>query len=81
VNALAPGPVDTPIHLSWAGDDLAGAYERMKRELPLGRMGTAEELGKWIVWMASPETSWVTGAVIPVDGGQVLPGAMSKIVQ
>ncbi len=80
VNAIAPGPVDTPIHLSWAGDDVAGAYERMKREVPLGRMGTAEELGAWIVWLASPEASFVTGVVIPVDGGQTLPGGTSRIV-
>ncbi len=81
VNAIAPGPVDTPIHLTWAGDDIAGAYERMKREVPLGRMGTAEELGAWIVWLAGPEAGWVTGVVIPVDGGQVLPGALSRIVK
>jgi NAD(P)-dependent dehydrogenase (short-subunit alcohol dehydrogenase family) len=79
VNAIAPGPVDTPIHLSWAGDDVAGAYERMKKEVPLGRMGTAEELGAWIVWLAGPSSSFVTGVVIPVDGGQVLPGALSRI--
>lgn len=79
VNAIAPGPTDTPIHLTWAGDDVAGAYERMKKEVPLGRMGTADELGAWIVWLASPSATWVTGVVIPVDGGQVLPGALSKI--
>ncbi len=79
VNAIAPGPVDTPIHLTWAGDDVAGAYERMKKELPLKRMGTADELAMWIVWLASPEASWVTGVVIPVDGGQTLPGALSRI--
>ncbi len=81
VNAIAPGPVDTPIHLTWAGDDVAGAYERMKREVPLGRMGTADELGAWIVWLAGPEASWVTGVVIAVDGGQVLPGALSRIAR
>jgi NAD(P)-dependent dehydrogenase (short-subunit alcohol dehydrogenase family) len=79
VNAIAPGPVDTPIHLSWAGDDVAGAYARMTRELPLARMGTADELGAWIVWLAGPSSAWVTGVVIPVDGGQVLPGALSRI--
>ncbi len=79
VNAIAPGPTDTPIHLSWAGDDVAGAYERMTREVPLRRMGSAEELGQWIVWLAGPTASWTTGAVIPVDGGQVLPGALSTI--
>jgi NAD(P)-dependent dehydrogenase (short-subunit alcohol dehydrogenase family) len=79
VNAIAPGPVDTPIHLSWAGDDVAGAYERMKKEVPLGRMGTAEELAAWIVWLAGKSATFVTGVVIPVDGGQVLPGALSRI--
>ena len=79
VNAIAPGPVDTPIHLTWAGDDVKGAYERMIKELPLGRMGTAEELAAWITFLASKEAAWVTGAIIPVDGGQVLPGAMSRI--
>jgi NAD(P)-dependent dehydrogenase (short-subunit alcohol dehydrogenase family) len=53
----------------------------MAREVPLGRMGTADELAAWIVWLASPEAAWVTGVVIPVDGGQTLPGAASKIVQ
>jgi len=79
VNCIAPGPVDTPIHRVWAGDDVAGAYARMTKEIPLGRMGVADELGAWIVWLASLESSWVTGAIIPVDGGQTLPGAMSLI--
>ncbi len=81
VNAIAPGPVDTPIHLSSGGDDVAGKYERMIQEVPLGRMGTVDELGQCIVWLASPEASWITGVVIPVDGGQVLPGAFSKIAR
>lgn len=81
VNAIAPGPVDTPIHLTWAGDDLAGAYERMKKEVPLGRIGTAEEVGRWIAWLAGPEAGWVTGVVIPVDGGQAIPGALSRIAK
>lgn len=80
VNGIAPGPVDTPIHLTWAGDDVQGAYERMKNELPLKRMGTAQELAAWIVWLARPEARWVTGVVIAVDGGQTLPGALSAIV-
>jgi NAD(P)-dependent dehydrogenase (short-subunit alcohol dehydrogenase family) len=81
VNCIAPGPVDTPIHLTWAGDDVKGAYERMKKEVPLGRMGTADELAAWITWLASPEAAWVTGVVIAVDGGQVLPGALSRIAK
>ena len=80
VNAIAPGPVDTPIHLTWAGDDVEAAYLRMESELPLKRMGTADELAKWIVWLAGNDAKFVTGVVIPVDGGQTLPGALSKIV-
>jgi meso-butanediol dehydrogenase / (S,S)-butanediol dehydrogenase / diacetyl reductase len=79
VNCVAPGPVDTPIHLTWAGDDVAGAYRRMSAELPIARMGTADELGYWIASLARPEASWITGNVWHVDGGQVLPGAKSKI--
>jgi NAD(P)-dependent dehydrogenase (short-subunit alcohol dehydrogenase family) len=51
----------------------------MQREVPLGRMGSADELAAWIVWLASPEAGWVTGAVVPVDGGQALPGGLSRI--
>lgn len=79
VNAVAPGPVDTPIHLAWAGDDVEGAYRRMAAEVPLGRIASADELAAWITHLTDPEGSWVTGAVIPVDGGQTLNGAMSKI--
>lgn len=79
VNCIAPGPVDTPIHLTWAAGDVEGAYERMTKELPIARMGTAEELGAWIVFLCGEESTFVTGAVIPVDGGQVLPSALSRI--
>jgi NAD(P)-dependent dehydrogenase (short-subunit alcohol dehydrogenase family) len=81
VVAIAPGPVDTPIHLSWAGDDIEGAYERMEKEVPLARMGTAAELGRCIAWLTSSEADWITGVVLPVDGGQVLPGALSVIAK
>jgi NAD(P)-dependent dehydrogenase (short-subunit alcohol dehydrogenase family) len=79
VNDIAPGPVDTPIHLSWAGDDVAGAYKRMAAEVPLGRMGNADELAAWVAHLTDANGAWVTGAVIPVDGGQTLNGAMSHI--
>jgi len=79
VNCVAPGPVDTPIHLSWAGDDVADAYNRMAAELPIARMGTAEELAYWVAALTAPEASWITGNVWHVDGGQTMPGAKSKI--
>jgi len=58
---------------------VAGAYRRMAAELPLLRMGTAEELGHWIAALTAPEASWITGNVWHVDGGQTMPGAKSKI--
>jgi NAD(P)-dependent dehydrogenase (short-subunit alcohol dehydrogenase family) len=71
VNSIAPGPVDTPIHETWA-EDLDEAYRWLAGQVPLGRIATAEELAGWIVWLIGPGSSWVTGATIPVDGGQVL---------
>jgi NAD(P)-dependent dehydrogenase (short-subunit alcohol dehydrogenase family) len=71
VNCVAPGPVDTPIHATWA-DDLDAAHAWLRSQVPLGRMGTAEEVAQWIVMLLSPTASWITGAVIPIDGGQVI---------
>lgn len=71
VNAVAPGPTDTPIHATWAAD-LPAAYEDLAATVPLGRMGAAEEVAWWIVQLAAPQASWVTGEVMRVDGGQTL---------
>jgi len=71
VNCIAPGPVDTPIHATWA-DDLDEAYAWLADQVPLGRIAEAPELGWWIATLIAPGAAWVTGTVIPVDGGQVL---------
>ena len=44
--------------------------EFVKREIPFGRFGRAEEVGDVVAFLASPRASWITGACIPVDGGQ-----------
>ena len=72
VNCIAPGPVDTPIHATWA-DDLDEAYRWLRSQVPLGRIGVPAEIAQWIALLLSPVSSFMTGAVIPLDGGQVIP--------
>jgi NAD(P)-dependent dehydrogenase (short-subunit alcohol dehydrogenase family) len=74
VNCIAPGPIDTPIHATWA-DDLEEAYRWLKSQVPLGRIGDPDEVARWIALLLSPVSSFMTGAVIPLDGGQVIPHA------
>jgi meso-butanediol dehydrogenase/(S,S)-butanediol dehydrogenase/diacetyl reductase len=71
VNAIAPGPCATPI-LATLGDDVDKVHEELTSTVPLGRMGEPEELAWWIGQLVDPHAVWVTGAVIPVDGGQTL---------
>jgi NAD(P)-dependent dehydrogenase (short-subunit alcohol dehydrogenase family) len=74
VNSIAPGPIDTPIHATWA-DDLDDAYRWLESQVPLGRIGDPDEVARWIALLLSPVSSFMTGAVIPLDGGQVIPHA------
>jgi meso-butanediol dehydrogenase/(S,S)-butanediol dehydrogenase/diacetyl reductase len=71
VNAIAPGPCATPI-LTTLGDDIDKVHEELTSTVPLGRMGEPEELAWWIAQLVDPHAVWITGAVIPVDGGQTL---------
>jgi meso-butanediol dehydrogenase/(S,S)-butanediol dehydrogenase/diacetyl reductase len=71
VNGIAPGPIDTPIHATWA-EDLAEAYRWLGSQVPLGRIGAPEEVAVWITLLLSPLAAFMTGAVIPLDGGQVI---------
>ncbi len=69
VNAIAPGPTATEI-LSILGDDIDKVHAELTASVPLGRMGSPEELAWWIVQLVDPHAAWVTGAIIPIDGGQ-----------
>ena len=71
VNCVAPGPVDTPIHLTWS-DDLDATYRWLGEQVPLGRIGVTSEISQVILFLLGPLASYVTGAVVPVDGGQVI---------
>lgn len=65
VNVVAPGPILTDM-LAALPDDQQAAYAEA---VPLGRLGQAEEVAAAITFLASDAASYITGAVLPVDGG------------
>ncbi|MCC6105976.1 SDR family NAD(P)-dependent oxidoreductase [Acetobacter sp.] len=65
VNAVAPGTIDTPAVAGLGKDGI----EKVVSMHPLGRMGKPEEVANAILFLASDEASFITGAVLPVDGG------------
>lgn len=68
VNVVCPGSVRTPMLEAFVGGD-EESLAAMGRMAPLGRLGTPEEIAAAIVWLCSPEASFVTGAVVSADGG------------
>ena len=71
VNCLASGSVKTPIHLIWAGS-IENAERDLVPRIPLNRMAEPEEMAYWMYQLVAPQTSWATGEVFHIDGGQAL---------
>lgn len=67
-NVVAPGPIETEMIAS-LGDDWR---ERMVGQIPVGRVGTSEEVAAAVRFLASDEAAFITGAIVPVDGGMAM---------
>jgi 3-oxoacyl-[acyl-carrier protein] reductase len=64
-NVIAPGFIDTDMTAALAEDQQA----EYKKRIPAGRFASPEEVARVVAWMASDEAAYISGAVIPVDGG------------
>jgi 3-oxoacyl-[acyl-carrier protein] reductase len=73
VNGLMPGRVatDRVAELDAAGGDPDAAREAAIRQIPLGRYGEPEEFGRAAAFLLSPAASFITGVMLPVDGGML----------
>ena len=69
VNVVVPGPIMTPATQAWANAD-ADYVAKIAKANPMGRFGTPEEVANLVVFLASDEASYITGASVPVDGGK-----------
>lgn len=67
-NAVAPGTVRTPLWRERVAID-PGVFDKVARWYPSGRVGEPEDVANAALFLASDEASWVTGVVLPVDGG------------
>jgi len=71
VNTISPGPIDTPIlnGLVASAEELSALKTNLAANVPLGRMGQPEEIGKAALFLASDDSSYITGIELFVDGG------------
>ncbi|RUW57299.1 SDR family oxidoreductase, partial [Mesorhizobium sp. M4B.F.Ca.ET.049.02.1.2] len=72
-NAVAPGWIDTDLNLDFVESmrDPKGFRQQIGKIHPVGRTGKPEEVASLIVWLASSESSFVTGQVWAIDGGRM----------
>ena len=74
VNCICPGAVDTPLLHEWAGSlpDPEQGFREVQAMHALGRIATPEEIGRAALFLASEDSSFVTGHALAVDGGATL---------
>ena len=71
VNAVAPGFIDAGIAKRVLGADQA-RRERVLARIPVGRLGSADDIGWATAYLCSPAAAYVTGVILPVDGGALI---------
>jgi NAD(P)-dependent dehydrogenase (short-subunit alcohol dehydrogenase family) len=69
VNTVSPGTIQTDMITRMVGDGESEARKWWQNQHPMGRFGTVDEVAAAVLWLASPESSFVTGTDIAVDGG------------
>ncbi|MDF2713973.1 MAG: 3-ketoacyl-ACP reductase [Paenibacillus sp.] len=67
VNCIAPG-------ITRISEAIRSFYDGVEKKVPLGRVGTPEDIGDAVAWLVSGRSSYVTGITLRVDGGLILPG-------
>jgi NAD(P)-dependent dehydrogenase (short-subunit alcohol dehydrogenase family) len=67
VNAVSPGLIETGLH---ARAGLPDRIARMVGGVPMGRAGSPDEVAQAVLWLLSPEASYITGVIVPVSGGR-----------
>ena len=67
VNAVSPGLIDTEIH---ARAGLADRLQRLLPNVPMGRIGSVEEVAETILWLLSDAAGYITGVIVPISGGR-----------
>ena len=68
INAVAPGPIETDMTRHWSTD----IREQFIARIPLGRLGTPEDVARVVVFLAGPGAGYITGATIDVNGGSYM---------
>jgi NAD(P)-dependent dehydrogenase (short-subunit alcohol dehydrogenase family) len=74
VNAVCPGPTETPgfEKLPIPPEMVPAVKAQFTAQVPLGRMASTEEIAKWILHIADPSVTWMTGEILAIDGGMSL---------
>jgi NAD(P)-dependent dehydrogenase (short-subunit alcohol dehydrogenase family) len=74
VNAVAPGPTETAgfAKLAPTADMAPVVKDAFLKQVPIGRMATPAEVARWIVAVADPTNTWMTGEILAIDGGMSL---------